>query len=214
MAALMDVADAAAAEIAAWFAPRALRHVGTHPGAFTERELDRLSSATPAVYVSLLRTDGNANAAQEDWTGGDGGGVEVPPFDAGPPARRDVTAHYMASVVARPQDGKAGADRVAEGVAAELLRLVPERRWRDGERALRADDADFALPDAVGPAERVEMRNEFNQALAQKHMALWTVSWQQQVRLGAAGPAGQFPATLCVRANGGDAETILGGMEA
>ena len=208
MAALMDVADAAAKAIESWFADRELRHVGTHPGAFTDRELDRLSSATPGVYVSLLRMDANANAAQEDWTGVDPPAVDLPPFDGGPPARRDVTAHYMASVVTRPREVKAGADRIAEAIVAELLRRIPEQRWKAGAALVRESDADFALP-PLGPAERVEGRNEFSPALAAKHMALWTVTWAQWVRLGEPIPNVDLPTTLCVRANGGDDEMLL-----
>lgn len=203
----MDVADAAAKAIESWFAPRALRHVGTHPGAFTERELDRLSSATPGVHVSLLRMDGNASAGEEDWTGEGPPCVDLPPFGAGPPARRDVTAHYMASVVTRR--GEAGADRYAEAIVAELLRRIPEQRWAAGAALARASDPEFPDLPPLGAAERVEGRNEFNQALAGKHMALWTVTWAQRVRLGE--PVGDvgLPTTLCVRTNGGADEALL-----
>ena len=192
MTLLMDVADAAATTVSGWFPEGTLRHVGVHAGSFTEKELDRLSSATPAIYLALIRTHDNDNAGAEDWSEGDAA-VELPPVRLTDPALRDVVAEYVASVVARPEGTGKGADRVAEAIATELLRRVPEQRW--GLTGLNG-------------ATRVRLQNRFNQALAERQLALWTVEWRQEIRLGSPWPAGQTPTTLCVSV-GDDAPMAL-----
>ena len=186
MARLMDVADAAAAAISGWFPAGELKRSGVHQGPFTERELERLSSLTPGVHISVLRTEGNENAGGEDWRGEGDGLAEEPPVRLVSPARRDVEAMFMASVVARPRGRGESADRVAEAIAAELLRRVPEERW--------------GLPGVQG-ATAVVLRNEFDAALAARGMALWTVSWRQEIRLGSPWPEGAAPDALCVSVN-------------
>ena len=188
MALLMDVADAAAETIGRWFPTGTLRHVGVHAGSFTEKELGRLSSATPAIYLAFIRTHDNANAGEEDWFEALGdGGVQLPPVRLTDPAQRDVVAEYVASVVARSEGAGKSADRVAEAIGTELVRRVPEQRW--------------GLTAGLQGATQVKLHNRFNRALAERQLALWVVEWRQEVRLGSPWPAGDTPTTLCVSVN-------------
>ena len=100
-----------------------------------------------------------------------------------------VRTHSNENVGAEDYRGD-GADRVAEVIAAELARRIPEERW-GVEGILRG-------------AERVEVVNRFDAALADRHLALWTVSWPQTIRLGSPWPEGETPTTLCVSIDGVD----------
>ena len=176
MARLMDVADAAAVEMRAWFG-REVKDISVHPGPYTENELKRLSTVTPAIHLALLRTHANENAGAVDAR--DDQVVDLTLAAA----QRNVEAEYLASVLARDEGRGRTSERVAEAIATELLRRIPEQRWGAG---------------AVGQAERVAMHNTFTSALAERGIALWAVGWRQKVRLGASVPAGQPPGTLCV----------------
>ena len=201
----MDVADAAAETIGGWF-PRGkdgLRRSAVHPGAFTTRELERLSTETPAVLIAFLRTRANENAGDEDWMGEGDGFAAEPPVALLSPARRDVEAEYSAAVVARGQGRGDEAERVAEAIATELARRIPEQRWGFREKHPET---------VIQPATHVELENRFDQRLAEKHMALWTVGWRQKVRIGSPWPEGATPTTLCISIDG--VEEIVDGEPA
>ena len=174
MARLMDVADAAAAEMRERWFGREVKEIAVHSGSYTERELKRLSTETPAIHLALVRTYANENA----------GAVDASEEAADPvlgAAQRRVEALFVASVLARSEGRGRTSERVAEAIATELLRRIPEQRW----------GMTF-----VGPAEQVTLEN--SEMLAERNMALWLVGWRQTVRLGASAPAGEPPGTLCV----------------
>ena len=146
MARLLEVGDAAAKRIGEWLPE--LKVSELHPGPFTEQELERVSTSTPAVHVAFLATRANESV-------GDG--------------RRDVRAEYMASILTRSVGKDRGAEREAERIGTELLRLVPEEQW--GLRGLMG-------------ARDVRLENAFNPGIAGKGMALWRLTWNHVLRLG------------------------------
>lgn len=146
MARLLEVGDAAAARIREWLPE--LKVSELHPGPYTEQELERVSTSTPAVHIAFTMTRVNESA-------GDG--------------RRDVNAEYMASILTRSAGKDRGADREAERIGAELLKLVPDEQW--------------GLQGLIG-AQDVQLRNEFNPRIAEKGMALWKLTWSHALRLG------------------------------
>ena len=146
MARLLEVGEAAAKRIGEWLPE--LKVSDLHPGPFTEQELERISTSTPAVRISFLATRANESV-------GDG--------------RRDVRAEYMASILTRSTGKDRGADREAERIGAELLRLVPDEQW--------------GLKGLIG-AQDVRLENAFNSGIAGKGMALWRLTWNHTLRLG------------------------------
>ncbi len=105
MARLMEVADAAAERIRAWLP--GLKQCRVHAGVFSRSELERLSTATPAIYLSVIGTHGNTAV-------GDG--------------RRNVEAEFAASILTRDV-GERSAEEVAEEIGAALLARVPAEQW-------------------------------------------------------------------------------------
>ena len=146
MARLLEVGDAAAKRIGEWLAE--LKVSELHPGPYTEQELERVSTSTPAIHIAFTMTRANEST-------GDG--------------RRDVKAEYMASILTRSAGKDRSADREAERIGTELLRLVPHEQW--GLRGLMG-------------AEDVQLQNAFNSGIAGKGMALWRLTWSHVLRLG------------------------------
>ena len=140
----MEVAEVAAERIHAWLP--GLKKCGVHAGAFSKSELERLSTGTPAIHLSVLGTQGNESV-------GDG--------------RRNVEAEYAASILTRAA-GNRNAEQVAEEIGAALLLRVPEEQW--GQTGLSG-------------ASQVRLRNEFSPELAEREMALWILTWWQQIYL-------------------------------
>ena len=161
--------DAAVPVIEGWLAVAEPppREVAVFSGAYTREDLQALSSVTPAVHLGVVASHDNANDGAEDERPGE----ESLPLGTRP-GRRVVVVEYVATVLARAEDAKLDADRVAGSLADILLQRIPEQRW--------ALDA--------GPARQVRARNTYTQALAELGFAVWTVGWRQQVRLGTAWP--------------------------
>ena len=182
----MDVADAAAAAIRGWFPTDALLKVEVHDdGVFDEDELKRLGGAKPSVYVSFVRSHANESSGDEDAADADGpsGLALPPPLGLVSPSRRDVELEYAAVVLARDRGRGRTAGRVAEAIAAELLRRIPHERWGLAE---------------IRGAGDVRLVNWYSQDLAKVQLALWAVTWRQTVRLGDPWPEGVVPTELCV----------------
>ncbi|MCY4479119.1 MAG: hypothetical protein OXB97_04440 [Rhodospirillales bacterium] len=176
MAALLDPAAAAAGQIRAWLpedAPGVGRvTVDVYGGRVGEASLTRLSTRAPAVYVAFLRTEANDDAGD---------------------ATRCVLARYAAVVLGRAKDSDLDADAVAEAIAAVLLVRIPEAQWNLSALA-QAQARRLGIPErlrdlrGIGGAHDVRLDNGFADALAEKRIALWTVTWKQEVRMGAASP--------------------------
>ncbi len=147
MTRLLEVADAAAERIGSWLPELAV--CKAHAGPFGRGELERLGTATPAVYLTLTATTAN---------------------DAVGDGRQDVTAEYAASILTTARGADAPAGRLGVAIGEALLARTPCEQW--------------GLTD-LGGAVDVRLRNEFSAALADHGVALWVVSWRQQVRLGA-----------------------------
>ena len=143
--------------------------VDLYPGRFGEASLERLSSRTPAVWVAFLRTSGGA-APNGDGT-------------------HSVEAQYAAVILARPLDGDRGADAVAEAIGSALLAWTPGERWSLADLS-DADAERHNIPDGVrdlagvDAAERVDLRNDFDDGLAERRLARWTLTWRQGVTVG------------------------------
>ena len=174
MARLYDVARAAAERMGAWADCRS----DVHGGAWTEREIDRLSSATPAIYVALSQADRNTSMGEEAYD---------PETDAGlRRSRRSVRAAYVAAILTRDRDRDRrddSSDQIAEAIGTMLLELTPDEQWGMG---------------GVGGATDVDLQNAFSSSLARKRVAFWTVSWRHDVVLGEPGPDGPAPVRLCI----------------
>lgn len=161
--------DAAAPVIEGWLAvvEPPPREVALFDGAYTREDLRALSSVTPAVHLGVVATHDNDNDGAEDERPGE---AALPTGTR--PGRRTVVVEYVATVLARAEDAKLSADRVAGSLVDVLLQRIPEERW--------GLDA--------GSARQVRARNTYTQALAELGFAAWTVRWRQRVRLGSAWP--------------------------
>lgn len=176
MAQILDTAAAAAGQIRAWL-PGDAPDIGkvtvdVYAGRFGEASLKRLSGRAPAVYVAFLRTEANDDAGD---------------------ARRCVLARFAAVVLARPKGSEFDEDAVAEAIATPLLARIPESQWN--LRDIPDPEADrLGIPERVrdlngiGGAHRVRLENGFADALAEKRIALWTITWVQEIEIGTASP--------------------------